>query len=56
MKEKTHKSTPIHIKRKAGIQESLVRLSCGIEDVEDLILDIQQALVAVRESNFALKV
>ena len=26
-----------------GITDDLVRLSCGIEDVEDLIADIEQA-------------
>jgi cystathionine gamma-synthase len=30
-----------------GISDSLVRLSCGIEDPEDLITDLQQALEAV---------
>ncbi|MGM0215985.1 trans-sulfuration enzyme family protein [Enterococcus sp. AZ109] len=29
---------------KAGVKPTLVRLSCGIEDAEDLWLDIQQAL------------
>jgi O-acetylhomoserine (thiol)-lyase len=28
----------------AGITPDLVRLSCGIEDAEDLIADIEQAL------------
>jgi len=31
-------------KERMGIKEGLVRLSCGIEDAEDLIEDIQQAL------------
>ena len=31
----------------AGIPESLVRLSVGIEDTDDLLQDIQQALQAV---------
>jgi cystathionine gamma-synthase len=30
-----------------GITDSLVRLSCGIEDVEDLIADLEQALGAI---------
>ncbi len=31
----------------AGISADLVRLSCGIEDTQDLIFDIEQALAAV---------
>jgi cystathionine gamma-synthase len=30
-----------------GITDSLVRLSCGIEDVEDLLADLEQALAKV---------
>ncbi|TWP26217.1 PLP-dependent transferase [Apibacter muscae] len=40
----THKSTPSQIRRETGIQDSLIRLSVGIEDPEDLIKDIEQAL------------
>ena len=32
------------LKRKMGLTDSLVRLSVGIEDVEDLIADLDQAL------------
>jgi cystathionine gamma-lyase len=40
----THASIP-HDKREAlGISDSLVRLSCGIEDADDLIADLEQAL------------
>ena len=31
----------------AGIGPDLIRLSCGIEDSEDLIADLEQALEAV---------
>lgn len=31
----------------AGIAPDLIRLSCGIEDPEDLIADLEQALEAV---------
>ncbi|WP_185871148.1 trans-sulfuration enzyme family protein [Blattabacterium cuenoti] len=41
----THKSTPSEIRRSSGIQDSLIRLSVGIENVEDLIEDINQALI-----------
>lgn len=32
---------------KMGITDSLIRLSCGVEDVEDLIADLEQALEAI---------
>jgi len=34
-------------RRELGITDSLVRLSCGIEDADDLIADLEQALAAV---------
>ena len=40
----THASIPKEERRKAGLDDSLIRLSVGIEDVEDLIGDLQQAL------------
>lgn len=40
----SHGSVPSEIKRAAGISESLIRLSIGLEETEDLIQDIEQAL------------
>src|SRR5262245_4330131 len=40
----THASIPKDLRDARGITENLVRLSVGIEDVEDLIVDIQGAL------------
>lgn len=40
----THASIPKEIREARGIVDGLVRLSCGIEDVEDLIGDLEQAL------------
>ena len=40
----THVGLPKDVKDKLGINESLIRLSVGIEDVEDLINDLGQAL------------
>ncbi len=40
----THAAVPKEEKLKAGITDDLVRLSVGIEDVEDLIADLKQAL------------
>lgn len=38
---------PVEERRRYGIGDSLVRLSCGIEDADDLIADLDQALGAV---------
>jgi len=40
----THASLPAAIRAQLGIDDSLVRLSVGVEDVDDLIADIEQAL------------
>jgi cystathionine beta-lyase/cystathionine gamma-synthase len=40
----THASVPLEMRRRMGLTDSLVRLSVGIEDVEDLIADLDQAL------------
>jgi cystathionine gamma-synthase len=34
-------------RQKVGITDSLVRLACGIEDTDDLIADLDQALGAI---------
>jgi len=43
----THGSIPKEQREKLGITDGLVRLSCGIEDKEDLLADIAQALDAL---------
>ena len=40
----THASIPREDRIKNGLSDSLIRLSVGIEDAEDLILDLEQAL------------
>jgi cystathionine beta-lyase/cystathionine gamma-synthase len=40
----THGSIPREIREARGLTDSLLRLSIGIEDVEDLIEDLEQAL------------
>jgi cystathionine gamma-lyase len=40
----THGSIPKELREKAGLSDSLIRLSVGIEDVEDLITDLDMAL------------
>ena len=44
----THASIPPHICEEIGIEDGLVRLSVGVEDVDDLIADLQQALNPVQ--------
>ena len=40
----THASIPAEIREKIGISDGLVRLSVGIEDIDDLIADLDRAL------------
>lgn len=40
----THASIPKDVREKSGVLDSLIRLSVGIEDVEDLISDLEKAL------------
>ena len=40
----THASLPADLRARLGISDSLVRLSVGIEDVDDLIVDLDRAL------------
>jgi cystathionine beta-lyase len=42
----THASIPKEIRDKVGITDGLIRLSVGIESVDDLIQDIDQAIAA----------
>lgn len=39
----THGSIPKEVRLKAGLKDSLIRISVGIEDAEDLIEDLKQA-------------
>ena len=40
----THASIPKEVREQSGVVDSLIRLSVGIEDAEDLIADLRQAL------------
>ncbi len=42
----THASIPLDVRLARGIDDGLVRLSVGIEDVEDLRADLEQALAS----------
>ena len=39
----THKSIPAEIRRSNGVADSLIRLSVGLEEADDLINDLEQA-------------
>ncbi|MCR5792539.1 MAG: PLP-dependent aspartate aminotransferase family protein [Lachnospiraceae bacterium] len=41
----THAAIPAEIRKEVGIADELIRLSVGIEDVEDLIADLEQAIL-----------
>ena len=43
----THASVPAEVRKELGIEDGLVRLSVGIESVEDLLEDLNQALSGV---------
>ena len=43
----THASIDKKIRDSLGISDSLLRLSVGIEDVEDIIEDLKQALETI---------
>ncbi|MDR2126001.1 MAG: cystathionine gamma-synthase [Prevotellaceae bacterium] len=43
----THSSVPKEVREQVGISDTLIRLSAGVEDVDDLINDLEQALTHV---------
>ena len=47
----THSQLNANDKLKAGVSESYVRLSVGIEHIDDIIYDIEQALEATYKKN-----
>jgi cysteine-S-conjugate beta-lyase len=48
----THKSIPAEKRRAAGVADSLIRLSIGLEEAEDLIRDLEQAFIHVKQKQF----
>jgi cystathionine beta-lyase len=47
--EMTHKSIPQEIRYKSNVTDSLIRLSVGLEDIDDLIDDLDQAFNSLSE-------
>jgi cystathionine gamma-lyase len=42
----THASVPPAMRKAMGLTDSLIRLSCGVEDTDDLLADLDQAMSA----------
>ena len=51
----THKSIPADKRRAAGVSDSLIRLSIGLEEAEDLVNDLEQAFERVAEKNVSVQ-
>ena len=45
----THRQMSVEEQRKAGVRPEMIRLSVGIEHVDDIIADLDQALAATEE-------
>ncbi|MBK6636041.1 MAG: PLP-dependent transferase [Chitinophagaceae bacterium] len=52
----THKSIPAEKRRAAGVADSLIRLSVGLEEAADLVADLEQAFLKLKieKENFEL--
>ncbi len=46
----THASIPQEIREKAGVTDGLIRLSVGIEHIDDLLIDLRMAFAAISET------
>ena len=53
--EMTHKTIPPEIRRAVGVNDSLIRLSVGLEDAEDLIMDLRNSFdrLTVRTNKYS---
>lgn len=49
--EMTHKSVPAEKRYSSGVTDSLIRLSVGLEDADDLIDDLKQAIALAVKQN-----
>ncbi|MFL9837459.1 PLP-dependent aspartate aminotransferase family protein [Flavobacterium sp. ST-75] len=49
--EMTHKSIPAEKRYSSGVTDSLIRLSVGLEDADDLIEDLKQAIATAVKAN-----
>lgn len=46
----THAAIPAEVREKVGITDGLIRLSVGIEDKDDILADVEDAITASREA------
>jgi len=46
--EMTHGSIPKEERERRGVTDGLIRLSIGIEDADDLLADLEQALATAK--------
>jgi cystathionine beta-lyase len=55
--EMTHKTIPAERRRAGGVNDSLIRLSVGLEEAEDLIQDLRNTLdqIVVKRNNHSQK-
>lgn len=51
----THKSIPEEKRKAAGVADSLIRLSVGLEEAQDLIDDLKQAFTTLKTNSRSLK-
>lgn len=47
----THKSIPAEKRRSAGVKDSLIRLSIGLEETEDLVADLSDTFQRITQTN-----
>ena len=46
----THASVPKAAREQLGIADGFIRVSCGIENVEDLVADLERGFAAARQT------
>ena len=51
----THKSIPAEKRRSAGVADSLIRLSVGLEEAADLVADLDQAFNKIATKQISRK-
>lgn len=45
----THAAVPHKVRKELGIEDGLIRLSVGVEHIDDLISDLERAILAVKD-------
>jgi cystathionine gamma-lyase len=45
----THAAVPKSVRKELGIEDGLIRLSVGVEHIDDLIKDLERAILAVKD-------